>query len=111
MNSFTSFYETWFEQLHHLVYQLSTCPIPPTNPDQHHHLLVVVQKVMAHYAEYYSVKSLAAERDTVSVFVAPWATTLERSLYWIGGLAPHPLQKKKSFGYKTKGTIKNFVSV
>ncbi|XP_048429315.1 protein DOG1-like 4 [Pyrus x bretschneideri] len=88
MNSFTSFYETWFEQLHHLVYQLSTCPIPPTNPDQHHHLLHVVQKVMAHYAEYYRVKSLATERDTLSVFVAPWATTLERSLYWIGGWRP-----------------------
>ncbi|KAM1311287.1 hypothetical protein EV2_008071 [Malus domestica] len=88
MSSFTSFYETWFEQLHHLVHQLSTCPRPPTTPDHHHQLLHVVQKVMAHYAEYYRVKSLAAERDALSVFVAPWATTLERSLHWIGGWRP-----------------------
>ncbi|KAB2623586.1 hypothetical protein D8674_038878 [Pyrus ussuriensis x Pyrus communis] len=43
---------------------------------------------MAHYAEYYRVKSLATERDTLFVFVAPSATTLERSLYWIGGWRP-----------------------
>ncbi|CAN6690904.1 unnamed protein product [Malus baccata var. baccata] len=88
MSSFTSFYEMWFEQLHHLVHQLSTCPRPPTTPDHHHQLLHVVQKVMAHYVEYYRVKSLAAERDALSVFVAPWATTLERSLHWIGGWRP-----------------------
>ncbi|KAB2605539.1 transcription factor TGA5-like [Pyrus ussuriensis x Pyrus communis] len=88
MSSFTSFYETWFEQLHHLVHQLSTCLRPPTTPDHHRQLLHVVQKVMAHYAEYYRVKSLAVERDALSVFVAPWATTLERSLHWIGGWRP-----------------------
>ncbi|CAB4307724.1 unnamed protein product [Prunus armeniaca] len=87
-SSFTSFYETWFEQLHHLVHQLSTCPRPPTTPDHHHHLLHVVQKVMSHYDEYYRVKARATERDALAVFVAPWATTLERSLHWIAGWRP-----------------------
>nr|XP_011460792.1 PREDICTED: transcription factor TGA5 [Fragaria vesca subsp. vesca] len=88
MNGYTSFNDSWFQQLHRLVQQLSSCPKHPTTTEHQHHFLHVINKVMSHYAEYYHVKSLAAEQDALSVFVAPWATTLERSLHWIGGWRP-----------------------
>ncbi|KAF3442401.1 hypothetical protein FNV43_RR16317 [Rhamnella rubrinervis] len=87
-SSFTDFFESWFDQLHHLVHQLSCTPKPPTTPDHHRDLLNVVHKVMSHYVEYYNVKSLAAQRDPLDFFAAPWASTLERSLHWIAGWRP-----------------------
>ncbi|KAL0545772.1 hypothetical protein IC582_015664 [Cucumis melo] len=87
--NFTSFYATWFDQLHRLVDQLSS-----TAKDNHNsssaadHLARLVQTVMSHYCDYYRVKSMAAERDPLSVFSAPWATSLERSLHWIAGWRP-----------------------
>ncbi|XP_062168574.1 protein DOG1-like 4 [Alnus glutinosa] len=88
MRSFTNFCETWFVQLKHLVNQLYSAPRPPSTPDQHHHLLQLVHKLMSHYAEYYRVKGLAAERDPLSILAAPWATSLECSLHWIAGWRP-----------------------
>ncbi|XP_062096077.1 protein DOG1-like 4 [Humulus lupulus] len=88
MTSFTNFYETWFEQLHHLVHQLVAAHRPPTTPDHNYDLEHLVNKVMSHYTEYYQVKSVAAESDVLSVFAAPWATTLERSLHWMAGWRP-----------------------
>nr|XP_009798761.1 PREDICTED: transcription factor TGA5 [Nicotiana sylvestris] len=86
--SFQLFYETWFEQLKGMVHQLGQAPRPATN-DQHHELhQQLVQKVMSHYSEYYRVKSLAAKNDILSVFSAPWCTSLERSLHWISGWRP-----------------------
>ncbi|KAM4086434.1 hypothetical protein ACJW30_10G101200 [Castanea mollissima] len=86
--TFTHFYETWLEQLHKLVNQLSSAPRPPSSPDQEHHLVQLAHKVMCHYAEYYKLKAQATERDAVSVLTAPWASSLERSLHWIAGWRP-----------------------
>lgn len=83
--SFQRFYETWFEQLHQLMNQLNRAPRQPTAEEENHQL---VQKVMSHYSEYYRVKSIVAKQDILSVFAAPWATTLERSLHWIAGWRP-----------------------
>nr|XP_027127495.1 protein DOG1-like 4 isoform X2 [Coffea arabica] len=83
--SFQRFYETWFEQLHQLMNQLNRAPRQPTAEEENHQL---VQKVMSHYSEYYRVKSIVAKQDILSVFTAPWATTLERSLHWIAGWRP-----------------------
>ncbi|KAG2681671.1 hypothetical protein I3843_11G155700 [Carya illinoinensis] len=88
MSSFTNFYETWFDHLRQLLNQLSASPRPPSNPDQQRDLVHLVRKVMSHYSDYYRAKSLAAHRDAVSVLAAPWATSLERSLHWIGGWRP-----------------------
>lgn len=88
MSSFTHFYETWLFHLHHMVNQLHSSPPPPSTADHHHHLLHLVHRVMSHYTEYYSVKGLAAERDALSIFTAPWATSLERSLHWVAGWRP-----------------------
>ncbi|XP_038896732.1 protein DOG1-like 4 [Benincasa hispida] len=86
---FPSFYATWFDHLHRLIDQLST-----TTKDNQHNAastadhLRLVETVMSHYSDYYRVKSIAAERDPLSVFSAPWATSLERSLHWIAGWRP-----------------------
>ncbi|KAG7037453.1 Protein DOG1-like 4, partial [Cucurbita argyrosperma subsp. argyrosperma] len=78
--NFTSFYATWFDHLRHLIHQLSSTPT-----DHHHHL---VHTIISHYSEYFRVKSLAAEKDPLSVFSAPWATSFERSLHWVAGWRP-----------------------
>ncbi|KAL0353839.1 UNVERIFIED_CONTAM: hypothetical protein Sangu_0965200 [Sesamum angustifolium] len=85
---FQRFYNTWFEQLRQLVQQLSEAPIPPTTEEHHHQLRQLVQKAMSHYAEYYRAKSAAAKHDVLAFVSAPWTTSLERSLHWIGGWRP-----------------------
>lgn len=89
--SFGRFYETWFDQLHHLVNQLSKAPKPPTNQEDATRMCLLVDKLMNHYAEYYRAKSVAAECDVLGVFTAPWASSLERSLHWIAGWRPTTL--------------------
>nr|GMC70261.1 transcription factor TGA1-like [Ipomoea batatas] len=86
--SFQSFHETWFEQLRQVVHELGQTPRPATSAEQHHLHQQLVQKVMSHCHDYYRVKSIAAKRDILGVFTAPWATSLERSLHWIGGWRP-----------------------
>ncbi|KAG5546102.1 hypothetical protein RHGRI_018319 [Rhododendron griersonianum] len=103
---FHRFYETWFDHLRLLVDQLSQAPKPPTSQDHHDALHHLVQKAMAHYAEYYRVKSLAAKHDVLSVFAAPWSTSLERSLLWIGGWRPttafHLIYTESSIMFESK---------
>lgn len=85
---FHRFYQTWYEQLHDLVNHLNKAPKPPTTDDDDHQLTQLVNKVMFHFSEYYRVKSLAANKDVLSIFSAKWSTTLERSLHWIAGWRP-----------------------
>ncbi|KAH0653999.1 hypothetical protein KY289_031677 [Solanum tuberosum] len=86
--SFQRFYDTWFDKLKEIVRQLSEVPRPATS-DQHRELhQQLVQKVVSHIYEYYRVKSLAAKSDILSVYSAPWSTSLERSLHWIAGWRP-----------------------
>lgn len=90
-SSFNRFYEAWFDQFHHLVHQLRKAPKPPGTEDDSTYLGHLVQKLMFHHAEYFRVKTLAAERDVLSVFTASWASSLERSLHWIAGWRPTTL--------------------
>ncbi|PWA63835.1 transcription factor [Artemisia annua] len=85
---FHRFYQTWYEQLHDLVNHLNKAPKPPTTDADDHQLTQLVNKVMFHFSEYYRVKSLAANKDVLSIFSAKWSTTLERSLHWIAGWRP-----------------------
>ncbi|KAJ4826234.1 hypothetical protein Tsubulata_032291 [Turnera subulata] len=89
--SFNRFYETWMDHLHHLVQQLRKAPKPPGTDDDSSQLGHLVQKLMFHHAEFFRVKSAAAERDVLSVFTASWASSLERSLHWIAGWRPTTL--------------------
>ncbi|CAK9325268.1 unnamed protein product [Citrullus colocynthis] len=88
--NFTSFYATWFDHLHRLIDQLSSTAtaVKSNHNSSSADLARLVEAVMSHYSDYYRVKSVAAERDPLSVFSAPWATSLERSLHWIAGWRP-----------------------
>ena len=86
--SFQRFYDTWMDHLRRLVDQLGHAPKHPATQDDHHLLHHLVQEVMAHYAKYYRVKALAANHDPVAMLAAPWATSLERALHWVGGWRP-----------------------
>ncbi|KAL2483520.1 transcription factor-related [Forsythia ovata] len=86
--SFQRFHDTWFEQFRHLVHQLGQAPRPPTTEEHYHQLRQLVNKVMFHCTEYYRVKSLAVKQDVLFFSSAPWTTSLERSLHWIGGWRP-----------------------
>ncbi|CAN1841414.1 Protein DOG1-like 4 [Linum perenne] len=90
-SNFSRFYERWFEQLHQMVRQLRLSPKPPTSHEHRTSISHLVQKIMSHYAEYYQVKSAAAENDVLLMFTAPWASSLERSLHWIAGWRPTTL--------------------
>ncbi|KAF4363783.1 hypothetical protein F8388_000448 [Cannabis sativa] len=72
----------------HLVHQLVHAHHTPTTLDQHNHLQHLTNKLISHYTEYYKFKSLAIERDALTVLAAPWATALERSLHWMAGWRP-----------------------
>ncbi|KZV30866.1 hypothetical protein F511_37099 [Dorcoceras hygrometricum] len=80
--SFHSFYNIWMEQLRQLQLQLRQAE---EDQQQQRHL---VQKSLSHYDEYYRIKSSSAMNDVLSFFPAPWASSLERSLHWIGGWRP-----------------------
>ncbi|KAK4285871.1 hypothetical protein QN277_002506 [Acacia crassicarpa] len=86
--SFAGFYESWFDHLQHLLHQLSAATRPPKTAEENHKLLILIDKVMAHYDDYYRTKSVAAQNDPLQMLVSPWATTLERSLHWIAGWRP-----------------------
>nr|XP_043623014.1 protein DOG1-like 3 [Erigeron canadensis] len=85
---FQKFYETWYEQLHDQIRQLTKAPRPPTTDDGDKQLIQLVNKVMLHFSEFYRVKSLAVNQDVLSIFSAKWSTTMERSLLWIAGWRP-----------------------
>ncbi|GMH05585.1 hypothetical protein Nepgr_007425 [Nepenthes gracilis] len=86
--SFHRFYESWFDHLRHLSVQLAQLPQRPEIPEGHRHYRQLVEEVMSHYAAFYRVKSLAARADVLSLFAAPWCTSLERSLHWVAGFRP-----------------------
>ncbi|XVF18613.1 hypothetical protein REPUB_Repub11eG0037600 [Reevesia pubescens] len=88
MSSFSTFYTTWSDQLHHLLRQLCSAPKPPTTQDHLHHLNHLVNKLLSHYTEYYKVKAAAVESDVLDIFAAPWTSSLEKSLHWIAGWRP-----------------------
>jgi hypothetical protein len=51
-------------------------------------LLELVQKVLAHYEDYYKVKDGAARKDVLSVVQSSWKSPLERAFMFIGGWRP-----------------------
>lgn len=85
---FPTFYESWFDQLHQLLHQLSAATRPPSTAEDNQKLNMLIDKVMGHYEEYYRTKSVASQKDPLQVLLSPWSTTLERSLHWIAGWRP-----------------------
>uniref|UniRef100_A0A7N0ZWY9 DOG1 domain-containing protein n=1 Tax=Kalanchoe fedtschenkoi TaxID=63787 RepID=A0A7N0ZWY9_KALFE len=87
-SSFEQFDSTWQDHLRQLVAQLSSAPRPPTTPDHNHVLRSLIHKVTQHFADYHRAKS---SLDALTIFSAPWSTSLERSLHWVAGWRPTTL--------------------
>lgn len=90
-SSFNQFNETWLQNLRGLVSQLKSAPSPPTKPDDHQILSTLIDKVIDHFTEYYRTKSALSKTDVLTIFAAPWSTSLERSLNWVAGWRPTTL--------------------
>lgn len=89
MTSFHRFHDSWTDKLNKLITELSTTPTPrATSSSDQHHIRHLVDEVVAHYAHYYDTKAQAARIDVLSLFAAPWASALERSLHWVAGFRP-----------------------
>lgn len=85
---FQRFHETWHEQLHHLVKKLENAPNPPITDEENNQLHHLVEKFMSHVEDYYLVRSAVPQEDVCLLLAAPWASSFERSLRWIGGWRP-----------------------
>ncbi|WVZ01350.1 hypothetical protein V8G54_027419 [Vigna mungo] len=77
VTSFANFHRFWFVQLKVMVKDLKD-----------DHTVEAMERVMRQHQEYFVEKWEEVERDPLSVFLAPWTTTLERSLHWITGWRP-----------------------
>lgn len=89
--SFAHFYESWLDQLQHLVRHLSSAArrsLLTVEEGGDNNILHLADKFMSHYHHYYRTKSLSAATDPLGIMAAPWATTTERSLHWIEGWRP-----------------------
>lgn len=85
--SLQSFNEAWFDHLYDLLRQLKETTMTAA-PDRDRVLLKLVHEVRTHYSQYYRVMCYTARHDVVSLFAAPWSSSLERSLHWIAGWRP-----------------------
>ncbi|XP_021863558.1 protein DOG1-like 4 [Spinacia oleracea] len=92
MMNFHRFHDSWVEKLNKFTSQLASTPTPrPNSTSDHQHVRQLVDEVVAHYAHYYETKTTAAKTDVLTLFASPWASSLERSLYWVTGFRPTTL--------------------
>lgn len=88
MTSFHRFHDSWTEQLRQLTTQLTKTLTRPNSPDDHHKARDLVDQVVTHYEDYFQAKASLARSDVLALFAAPWASSLERALYWVVGFRP-----------------------
>ncbi|KAK1395545.1 DOG1 domain-containing protein [Heracleum sosnowskyi] len=87
--TFQRYSENWEEELRQLVKNLEKCRKQTATVEENNkRLLRVVEKVVSHLSEYYRVKSVATQKNVLSVMAVPWTTSIERSLHWINGWRP-----------------------
>ncbi|XP_023761360.1 protein DOG1-like 3 [Lactuca sativa] len=90
---FHKFFDCWLRELNTNLEQLVSAA-NLHHDDNHHHIeddsgsFSLIDKTIGHYVEYYKAKSNGAKEDVLSMFMAPWLTTLEDSFLWIGGWRP-----------------------
>ncbi|KAM7266537.1 hypothetical protein ACFE04_004434 [Oxalis oulophora] len=94
--TFESFFKEWLDRQQNLLDQLrsSVVVIDGNNAlknDTNNTMLS--DHVLSHYLQYYSEKSKAANQDVLLFFSPPWFSSLEKTLFWIGGFKPSILFK------------------
>lgn len=82
-----SFFQGWLQRQERLLEELVAAP--RIHSDLHNPLLnQLIDRVLAHYQDYYQQKSRTAALDVLSVFSPSWLNPFERSFLWIGGWKP-----------------------
>jgi hypothetical protein len=85
--SFADFYANWLKQQEEHLLELRAALGDGSNI-QEPELKNLVQKVLAHYEEYYTAKDGAAQQDVLKVVQSSWKTPLENAFMFIGGWRP-----------------------
>ncbi|CAK9173623.1 unnamed protein product [Ilex paraguariensis] len=90
---FTAFLEGWLvrqEAFLEKLQILSSVPLDVTEEkdEERRHF---VERILAHYQQYYEEKIKAAKEDVFLMFSPPWLSSFERALLWISGFKPSML--------------------
>lgn len=83
--SFTDFFEKWMVQLEECAELLLIVPKEPSHHKDHDAL---VNKLTAHYKNYYTAKWAAAREDVLAFFAPVWLSSLENAYLWVTGWKP-----------------------
>ncbi|MCL7037367.1 hypothetical protein MKW94_027413 [Papaver nudicaule] len=88
-SSFQLFFEGWLVRQEHYLDELTTT-ITESNIYEKHDsdLRDLIERVLAHYQQYYEAKSLLSKQDVFILFSPVWFSTLEKSFLWITGFRP-----------------------
>ncbi|GAA0161707.1 hypothetical protein LIER_17960 [Lithospermum erythrorhizon] len=86
-NNFSSFIEDWFHRQSTFLYELNRAEESSRNSEETE-IRSLVDRVLAHYQQYFEEKSRMAHRNVFIMFSPPWFTPLEKALLWIAGFKP-----------------------
>ncbi|XP_015897240.3 protein RESPONSE TO ABA AND SALT 1 isoform X1 [Ziziphus jujuba] len=85
--SFQAFLEGWLVRQQHYLDELLSV-LQHCHESRDEDLKELINRVLAHYQQYYEEKSKIAHRNVFLVFSPTWFTTLERAFLWIAGFKP-----------------------
>ncbi|XP_026379826.1 protein DOG1-like 4 [Papaver somniferum] len=86
-SSFQLFLEGWLVRQEHYLDELTTTD---SNIYEKHDSVLrdLIERVLAHYQQYYEAKSLLSKQDVFILFSPVWFSSLEKSFLWITGFRP-----------------------
>ncbi|KAK9057588.1 hypothetical protein SSX86_022424 [Deinandra increscens subsp. villosa] len=103
---FQRFFNRWLDELDTQLQQLVSAANHHRDYDNSVNLRQLIDKSVRQYAEFYTMKSVAAKGDVISVFSPVWLTSLEDTFLWIAGWRPttaiHLLYSKAGIQFETK---------
>ncbi|KAI3900983.1 hypothetical protein MKW92_027716 [Papaver armeniacum] len=87
-SSFQTFLEGWLVRQEHYLDELTTTTESNIYEKHDSVLRDLIERVRAHYQQYYEAKSLLSKQDVFILFSPVWFSTLEKSFLWITGFRP-----------------------
>ncbi|KAI3865848.1 hypothetical protein MKX03_028745 [Papaver bracteatum] len=87
-SSFQLFLEGWLVRQEHYLDELTTTTESNIYEKHDSVLRDLIERVLAHYQQYYEAKSLLSKQDVFILFSPVWFSALEKSFLWITGFRP-----------------------
>ncbi|KAJ0088587.1 hypothetical protein Patl1_31358 [Pistacia atlantica] len=81
--SFENFFQGWLVRQEHYLEELLSA-----KDDCHDDLKDLINRVLAHYHQYYEEKSRLARSNIFLLFSPTWFTAFEQTFFWIAGFKP-----------------------